>query len=198
MFVRKAGNPMIGGSRMGNIGSGKSRHVALDTAVLLAFQAADVDRQLAAVILMASLATLPIIVDFLGASGVVMRIMAGNASQFVTTGLKATAGIHLFDVAHGFLLVKQLGWTDINGNKCVQGQAGTIICQRPIPFFDTVLSLEMTLLAHPLAHYGFEATWVDDRVIEAFNFRVALPFPNVDFPGTMTALAADGIALENR
>jgi hypothetical protein len=147
---------------------------------------------------MASLAALSVIIYFLRGFGIEMRIMAGNAAQFVATRLKSTAGIHLFDVANGFLLVKPLGGSHINGNKCVQGEAGTIIRQRLIPFFDAKLSLQMTLLAHAFTQHRLEANGVDNRVIEPVNCRMALPFLNMNLPGTMTTLAADRIALENR
>ena len=147
---------------------------------------------------MASLAALSVIIYFLRGFGIEMRIMAGNAAQFVATRLKATAGIHLFDVANGFLLVKPLGRRDVNGNKCLQGEAGTIIRQRLIPFLDAKLSLQMTLLAYAFAQHGLEMKRIDDCVIEAVYCRTALPFLNMNLPGTMTALAADRIALENR
>src|SRR5262249_10301246 len=142
----KARNPMIGSCRVGNIGSGESRHVALDATVLFAFQTADAGFKLTALIRMASLAALSIIADFRRGVREVMRIVAGDASQLVTTRLKAPAGIHLLHMADRFLLVKGPSWPDINGNKLVQGKARAIIVQPPIPFLDAEFSLEMTLL----------------------------------------------------
>src|SRR5438034_2268370 len=127
---------MIGGGGMGNIGSDESRHVTLDAAVLLAFRAADVGGQLAAVLLMASEAALSVIIDSFRGFRVEMGIMAGNATQFLATRLKTTAGIHLFHMADGFLFVPLPSGGNVNGDKCLQGQTGTIIRQRPIAFLD--------------------------------------------------------------
>ena len=189
---------MIGSSRMGNIRRRESWHVTLDTAIVLASYAANAGFEFAALTRMASLAALPVIIDFLRGTRVEMRIMAGDASQFVGTPLKAPAGMHLFDMANRFLLIVELGGLDINGNKRMQREAGTIIRKRPISFLDAEFSLQMTLLAHLFAPHRVQVERVDDRVIQTINFRKAFPFPNVDLSWTMAALAADRIALEDR
>src|SRR5713101_3294964 len=129
---------------------------------------------------MASQAALTIITDFLRGLGEVMRIVAGNAAQFLAARLKAPAGIHLLHMADRLLLVEELSGPDINGNKLVQGKARTIIRQPPILFLDAEFPLEMTLLAHSFAPHRLQVERVDDRVIDTVDIAEAFSFPNVN------------------
>ena len=128
-----------------------------------------------------------------------MRIVAGDAAQFLATPSKTPAGIHLLDMTHGFLLIQSLGGKKINRNEGVQGKTGTIIQERPVAFLNAILSLKMALLAHSFAQRWIKASGVDNRVIKAvLDLNKALPFSNMELAGSMAALAADRITLENR
>jgi len=61
-----------------------------------------------------------------------------------------------------------------------------------------LFTLKMALLANGFPQGWFQAAWIDDRVIHAFDLRRLLAALDMQFPGPMTALAPNRIASEDR
>ncbi len=103
---------------------------------------------------------------------------------------KALALIHLLDVIDGLGVFAALRTLDQHGPEVVQRQTGTIIEQISSAAQDAGFPFEMALLADGVAELGRQASGIDNvPAIGGADVQLARP---------MTALAADGLALEHR
>src|SRR5262245_2382144 len=136
-----------------------------------------------------------------------MRVMAGNAPKLAVavSAFEAAAQVHLFNMIDGLLVCSG----GVRENECrdefVQRHARAKIVQAATVGQHSGHTLKMTLLTNCLAQFMPQFSGVDNAGIELrhsfsqkrASFRVHalhLLSPHVLFPGTMTALAADGMA----
>jgi len=125
-IIRMTRNAMIGDRVVLDVGSA-SRHVALQTVVVLTSLLANLERQAATRIFVTTLAALAIEGDALLGSGINVRVMAGDASHAAVAGTKTAAGVHLFHLTDEFLGSRSRRRPHINRQEHVPGQAGAEI-----------------------------------------------------------------------
>ena len=122
-----------------------------------------------------------------------VRVVARHAAETALARAEAPAGFHLLDLPHELLPLAGRG--AVVDEKLGQGQARAIIDGVAAQAVDAPIADQVALLADVSAEDGVEVPWVDDRQVTAARRLLAL---RVELAGTVTALAADRMAQEDR
>src|SRR5262249_51465435 len=127
-----------------------------------------------------------------------VRVVAGSAAESARTGLEATAGLHLLDVAADRRPLGQRGVANERGNEQPQRQGRAVVEQVAPAAPDAYLALQMALSADIVAQDRGQSRRVDNGVISAVDGAPARAGGDVELPGAVAALAADAVAAEQR
>ena len=185
---------MIGRGEMGVVGSSGLRHVAGEAIVVaIAFQA-DLLREATAPIRVAFEATPSIVRRFLRGRRQDMRIVAGDASEPTLAGKKATAIVHLLDLAAEPVVGRTCRGHERRPEP-IERQCRPIVFA-PEPRMDRASPADqMALFADTLAEHRLQPRGVDDRQIVARARPVRREWSS---PGPWHRSHADRVSMEDR
>src|SRR5438552_249210 len=97
-----------------------------------------------------------------------MRLVAARTAHLALHALVAAAGIKLLHTADEFAIFMPVG-PDENRPDHLPGEARPIVIEFPAPLQDASGTLQMALLANPVAQFPGQPDRVDDGDVHAFH-----------------------------
>ena len=151
-------------------------------------------RQAASVFVMTAQTTIPVVRRFLPRCRKLVWVVAGDTAHLARTLLKATALVHLFNLAEESALseILRLHEHRFDGR---QRQTRAVVGETPARPDYPDIALQVALLADCFTQFGLEAGRVHDvrqLVTDVFGL------PNMKLARAVASLTADRVALEDR